>query len=154
FVVGVREINYTKLQGSQTNWQNRHTVYTHGYGLVAAPANTVCDGAPMFESGLIGPSANAQTSCPVATDVIKVTQPRIYYGELAGDEDYSIVGRPAGAGDAEFDQPSGEDASQFTYSGSGGVPINSLFRRVLYGLHFREANFLLSDVFNENSKLI
>ena len=34
------------------------------------------------------------------------------------------------------------------------MPVGSFFRRLLYALHFREANFLLSDVFNDNSKLI
>ncbi len=36
YVVGVREINYSELTDQQNNWINRHTVYTHGYGLVAA----------------------------------------------------------------------------------------------------------------------
>jgi uncharacterized membrane protein (UPF0182 family) len=157
FAVGVREINYDKLTGSQTNWQNRHTVYTHGYGFVAAPANQVCptNGAPIFVSGLIGSSGDAATDqCTPKTETIQVAQPRIYYGELAGDGDYSIVGKAPGAADNEFDQPAGADATQVTYTGTGGVPINSMFRRILYGLHFREANFLLSDVFNQNSKLI
>jgi uncharacterized membrane protein (UPF0182 family) len=157
FAVGVREINYDKLTGSQTNWQNRHTVYTHGYGFVAAPANQVCptNGAPIFVSGLIGSSGDVATDqCTPKTETIQVAQPRIYYGELAGDGDYSIVGKAPGAADNEFDQPSGADATQVTYAGTGGVPINSMFRRILYGLHFREANFLLSDVFNQNSKLI
>ncbi len=155
FVVGVREINYLKLTGSQTNWQNRHTVFTHGYGFVAAPANTTCDGAPFFVSGLIGTTAGGdQDKCLSTTDTIKVSQPRIYYGELATDEDYLIVGKAPGAGDTEFDQPAGADAQQFSYTGTGGVGVSSLFRRMLYGLHFREANFLLSDVFNDNSKVI
>lgn len=157
FAVGVREINYDKLTGSQTNWQNMHTVYTHGYGFVAAPANQVCpaNGAPIFVSGLIGSTGDTATDqCTPKTETIKVAQPRIYYGELAGDNDYTIVGKAPGAADNEFDQPSGTDATQVTYDGTGGVPISSMFRRVLYGLHFREANFLLSDVFNQNSKLI
>jgi uncharacterized membrane protein (UPF0182 family) len=45
----LREINYSELTGTQTNWQNMHTVYTHGYGFVAAPANkVVCTGAPVL----------------------------------------------------------------------------------------------------------
>ena len=34
------------------------------------------------------------------------------------------------------------------------MPVGSFFRRLLYGLHFREANFLLSDAVNDNSKLM
>lgn len=54
YVVGVREINYSELTDQQNNWINRHTVYTHGYGLVAAPANrVVCNGQPYFVSGFL-----------------------------------------------------------------------------------------------------
>src|SRR6266545_4947745 len=55
FVVGVREINDNQLTTQQQNWLNRHTVFTHGYGLVAAPANqVVCGGLPYFVSGFLG----------------------------------------------------------------------------------------------------
>ncbi|MDT5038973.1 MAG: uncharacterized protein QOE03_4158, partial [Micromonosporaceae bacterium] len=55
YVVGVREINYGNLTQQQRNWQNRHTVFTHGYGFVGAPANKiVCGGLPFFVSGFLG----------------------------------------------------------------------------------------------------
>ena len=82
-------------------------------------------------------------------------QPRIYYGELAKYEDYIVVGKdPNSDRDLEFDRPAGDAEELFSYDGSGGVPVASLWRRMLYGLHFRDANFLLSDVFNEKSKVI
>jgi uncharacterized protein len=154
FVVSVREINYQKLQGSQTNWPNRHTVYTHGYGFVAAPANQICDGQPVFVAGLLSGSQQSD-QCAVRNETIEVQQPRIYYGELAKYEDYVIVGRaPNSDRDLEFDRPAGDAEELFSYDGTGGVPVSSLWRRMLYGLHFRDANFLLSDVFNEKSKVI
>jgi uncharacterized membrane protein (UPF0182 family) len=156
FVVGVRELNYAKLTGQQTNWQNKHTVFTHGFGFVAAPANTTCDGAPYFVSGLI---TNAQgnenaSKCVAPADTIKVDQPRIYYGEFPAADDYTVVGKRADATDIEFDRPAGESQQTYSYTGTGGVPVASTFRRILYGLHFWEPNFLLSDVFNDNSKVI
>ena len=40
YVVGVRELaTGSNLTGSQNNWINQHTVYTHGYGFVAAEAD-------------------------------------------------------------------------------------------------------------------
>jgi uncharacterized membrane protein (UPF0182 family) len=156
FVVGVRELDYSRLEGQQTNWQNRHTVFTHGYGFVAAPANTTCDGEPFFVSGILVQSQGGQGSrCVAPTDSIVVTQPRIYYGELFGAGDFVIVGKADGAtADAEFDRPQGDSQENYTYTGAGGVPINSMFRRMLYGLHFWDANFLLFDGFNENSKIL
>lgn len=41
YVVAAREMNPTALADNQKDWLNRHTVYTHGNGFVAAPANRV-----------------------------------------------------------------------------------------------------------------
>ena len=41
YVVAARELSPNSLTGNQTDWINRHTVYTHGDGFVAAPANRV-----------------------------------------------------------------------------------------------------------------
>ncbi|MCW2840661.1 MAG: hypothetical protein JWR55_2144, partial [Aeromicrobium sp.] len=35
-IVAARELNLSGLQDSQRNWANDHTVYTHGYGIIAA----------------------------------------------------------------------------------------------------------------------
>ena len=41
YIVAARELSPNSLSGNQTDWINRHTVYTHGDGFVAAPANRV-----------------------------------------------------------------------------------------------------------------
>ena len=41
YIVAARELSPNSLTGNQTDWINRHTVYTHGNGFVAAPANRV-----------------------------------------------------------------------------------------------------------------
>ncbi|WP_181445104.1 UPF0182 family membrane protein [Micromonospora endophytica] len=158
YVVGVREINYGELTAQQSNWINRHTVYTHGYGVVAAPANrVVCGGQPFFVSGSLG--ERTQESCASPNDLIPANQPRIYYGERMNDGDYAIVGKPNAEGNpAEFDRPAGESGesreSYYTYTGEGGVEIGSFTRRLLYAIKEQEANFLLSEAVNENSKLL
>jgi uncharacterized protein len=160
YVVGAREINYSKLTGQQTNWQNMHTVFTHGYGLVAAPANkTVCNGLPYFVSGgFLGEQSQTSeggtlTGCAATSEIISTSQPRIYYGELATD--YVVVGKKdTAAADTEFDRPAGKSEEHYTYEGTGGVDVGSFGRQLLYALHYREANFLLSNVFNDNSKLL
>jgi uncharacterized membrane protein (UPF0182 family) len=162
YVVGVREINYSKLSAQQSNWQNRHTIYTHGYGFVAAPANKlVCGGQPYFVSGFLAvrkdqppPTGATGESCSSDTDLILANQPRIYYGERMTENEYAIVGKPGGGKDAEFDRPTGAADEYFTYNGSGGVPIGSYGRRLLYALKYKETNFLLSSVFNDNSRLL
>ncbi|MBG0561768.1 UPF0182 family membrane protein [Actinoplanes aureus] len=156
YVVGAREINDEKLTAQQRNWLNRHTVYTHGYGLVAAPANQVCGtGLPYFVSGFLGAEARTGNNCSASTDLIKADQPRIYYGEQSSE--YAIVGQEDSNKKVEFDRPQEQntDASElYTYDGKGGVPIGSFFRRMVFAIKNTESNFLLSDAVNGDSRLM
>ncbi|MEV0727509.1 UPF0182 family protein [Polymorphospora sp. NPDC050346] len=154
YVVGVREINYRGLSEQQSNWINRHTVFTHGYGLVGAPANqVVCGGQPFFVSGFLGDQAQEQ--CSSSTEQIPAQQPRIYYGEQMDATDYAIVGQVDEGRNVEFDRPtSGGGEDYYTYTGEGGVAIGSFARKLLYSIKEQETNFLLSDAVNENSKLL
>ncbi|NYF55077.1 hypothetical protein HDA35_000908 [Micromonospora purpureochromogenes] len=153
YVVGVREINYGEL--TQNNWINRHTVFTHGYGLVAAPANqVVCGGQPYFVSGFLG--EKAQEACSSQAEQIPATQPRIYYGERMKEDDYAIVGQSDKTRNAEFDRPTPTTGGEqyYTYTGEGGVEIGSFTRRLLYSIKEQESNFLLSEAVNDNSRLL
>lgn len=153
YVVGMREINYGELTEQQSNWLNRHTVFTHGYGMVGAPANrVVCGGQPYFISGFLGDQAQEQ--CSSSTEEIPVQQPRIYYGEQMDGTDYAIVGSP-GDTNVEFDRPTSSGGEQYyTYTGEGGVAVGSFGRKLLYAIKEQETNFLLSEAVNENSKLL
>ncbi|MEV0897742.1 UPF0182 family protein [Actinoplanes sp. NPDC049802] len=158
YVVGAREINDDKLTDQQRNWINRHTVYTHGYGLVAAPANRVCGtGLPYFVSGFLGGSGQTQGNCAEPTDLIKAEQPRIYYGEQSTE--YVIVGQESKSKNVEFDRPQEQNNANsgevlYTYEGKGGVEIGSFFRRMVFAIKNTESNFLLSDAVNSESKLM
>lgn len=154
FVVGVRGIDYGKLQGSQANWQNKHTVYTHGYGLVAAPADRLgCTGGPYVVSGFLRTSTTATSAeCSAATDLLEVDQPRVYFGE--GFDTYAVVGDGAN-GNVEYDRPaSGSGDQYYTYTGSGGVSLDSGWRRTLFSLSYMETSFLLSDAVTDDSKIL
>jgi uncharacterized protein len=139
YVVAARELKSDNLTGNQTNWINRHTLYTHGNGFVAAAANEDLRSEGDFEVGGLpgrGP--------------IKVTQPRIYYGELITD--YSIVKTN---GDGEFDRPgtAGQD-ERFIYDGDGGVAVGGLVNRLAFALYYRERNILLSGAIRGDSRIL
>ncbi|GIE60401.1 uncharacterized membrane protein (UPF0182 family) [Actinoplanes octamycinicus] len=155
YVVGAREINDEKLSAQQRNWLNRHTVYTHGYGLVAAPANKVCGGTglPYFVSGFLGDSQT--NTCSAPSDELEADQPRIYFGEQSTE--YAIVGQADKSKNVEFDRPQEQNKDEsvnYTYEGAGGVPIGSFFRRMVFAIKNTESNFLLSDAVNEKSRLM
>jgi uncharacterized membrane protein (UPF0182 family) len=111
-------------------------------------------------SGFLGeqktaPGAPAGEACSSQADQIPTKEPRVYYGEqMGGEESYAIVGKSGSGRDVEFDRPSGADNQYTTYTGAGGVPIGSYWRRLLYAAKYQETNFLLSSVFNNNSKLL
>ena len=144
-VVAARELNLAGVPDAQRNWVNDHTVYTHGFGFVAAYGNRrTSEGDPVFfESGF-------QTTDTAG----KQYQPRIYFGEQSPD--YSIVGAPEGAKPREFDYPDDESGGQKnnTYEGSGGVAIGSFLRKTAYALKYREPKFLLSDAVNSDSRIL
>ncbi len=143
-VIAARELDLDGVPAGQRNWLNDHTVYTHGYGIVAAYGNRKdADGKPVF----------FEQSIPSAGDLGKF-EPRIYFGEQSPD--YSVVGATSGSSPREFDYPDGSAAGQAntTYTGSGGVEIGNMARRIAYAITYREANFLLSDAVNADSRLL
>ncbi|MCW2898409.1 MAG: hypothetical protein JWO67_674 [Streptosporangiaceae bacterium] len=141
-VVAVREIDGAP-EGRQ-GWVNDHLVYTHGYGFVGAFGNKVTDkGEPDFVEKNIPP-----------TGALGTFEPRIYFGERSPA--YSVVGGPPGSQPRELDYPDESAAGQQnnTYKGSGGVPVGSLFNRLLFSTKFQEKNLLLSGAINQHSKIL
>ena len=129
YVVGVRELDAGNLAGSQNNWINQHTVYTHGYGFVAARASVdVTNNAALYAESNIPP-----------TGPLGLKQPAEYFGELLPS--YSIVG--AQGTPQEFDA---NDAAKVTYQGNGGVSLSSFFTRLALTVHYKDANFLLNNI--------
>jgi uncharacterized protein len=145
-VVAVREIDLEGVPTGQQNWINQHTVYTHGFGMVAAYGNQrAADGSPAFAEEDIPPDG-----------VLGDYEPRIYFGE--NSPPYSIVGAPEGSDPVEFDIPEDPDAGgqqrNNTYEGDGGVAIGSFVNRLLFATKFQEGNILLTDRINSDSVIL
>jgi uncharacterized protein len=128
----------------QGNWINTHLVYTHGFGFVAAKADVVGNG---------GGPAFVESDIPPRGQLGKF-QPRVYFGEQ--ENPYAIVGGPPGRPGEELDYPFENASGQknYTYNGSGGVPVGSLVNRFLFAVKFRELNILLSGAINSYSKIL
>ena len=142
-LVAVRELN---IDGNPSrNWINDHLVYTHGFGFVAAFGNTRdADGKPSFAVGDLPP-----------TKGLGEFEPRIYFGENVPD--YSIIGGVKTDNPVEFDYPDDASANgqkNYTYSGSGGVPIGSLLNKVVFAIKYQEQRILLSSLINKDSKIL
>ncbi|HEU5033919.1 MAG TPA: UPF0182 family protein [Mycobacteriales bacterium] len=145
-VIGAREVTIGSLPSAQRTWANQHLVYTHGYGVVAAPLDTVdAQGEPAFVESDLPPRG-----------VLGPYQPRIYFGQRSPA--YSIVDGPGSTGRGrELDLPAVGGTGQqttTTYRGGGGVPIGSLLRQFAYAWKFRDANILLSSQVGSGSRLL
>lgn len=142
-VIAARELD---LAGNDNrNWVNDHTVYTHGYGVVAAYGNKVtADGQPQFmEYGI--PTQGKLTK-------LKKYEPRIYFSPNAPK--YSIVGSTKGSAPWEFDYPTGSNGALTTFKGNGGPSVGNFFSKLLHAIRFESDQILFSDRVTANSQIL
>ncbi|HUS13634.1 MAG TPA: UPF0182 family protein, partial [Chloroflexia bacterium] len=140
-MISARELNTDGLSAQARTWQNEHLVFTHGYGVVASPVNAIENaGQPHFI---------VRDLPPVSEDpVLSVTRPQIYYGEA--EDNYVVVRTRA----QEFDYPAGETDVTTTYEGTGGIRIGGFANRLQMASYFGDFTLLISDLINEDSRVL
>lgn len=152
-VIAVRELNLEGLGTTQRNWVNDHTVYTHGYGVVAAYGNQPGpDGRPAFYEGGI-PSTGSLTEA-------ETYEPRIYFSPKTTQ--YSIVGAPEGTEpwelDYQADDAQGGGQVNTTFGAEDGAEagpsVGSFFTKLLYALKFGSEQILFSDRVTSESQIL
>jgi uncharacterized protein len=134
-----REMDFSSLPSGARNWINEHLTYTHGFGVVMTPASQTSGDTMNWYLQNIPPESNVGMS---------IAQPRIYYG--MGQYTYCIVPNSAG----EMDYPKGNTNVMTDYSGKGGVPISSIFRRYVFSRYFKNRNIFFSTKFSDQSKVL
>jgi uncharacterized protein len=137
-MLSARELNPRSLP-SRT-WINEHLTFTHGYGLTLGPVNEVT------KEGL--PVLFIRDLPPVSTADLKVSQPAIYYGELSNDHVFVKTQTE------EFDYPRGDDNVSTTYSGTGGVALSNVFRRLMFAIRFRSTDTFFSPNLTRESRVM
>ncbi len=138
--IAVRELDKAQLQSP--TWINQKLQFTHGYGVVMNPVNEVTpEGLPEFWIQNLPP----QTSVG-----LNITRPEIYFGENTTDYVFVNTGEP------EFDYPGqGDEAVYTAYAGTGGVKLNSYFKRLAFAFRMADSNIILSsDITNESAILM
>jgi len=139
-MVSPRELNSAKIPEQARTWINEKLVYTHGYGVVVNPVNKI--------SGEGLPYLLIKDIPPVSSVDLTITRPEIYYGEIT--EGYVIVKTKA----KEFDYPKGDENVYSTYVGSGGLPVSSLWRRILFSIKYSNPQILLTTNFTRESRIM
>ena len=142
-VVAARELNQAGIPDK--NWNNIHTVYTHGHGFASAYGNRrQTNGEPVWITRDIPPQGQ-----------IVETESRIYYGEQSNN--FVIVGRQEGQPPIELDTPGGGQGGGERYNvfdGDGGVGVGNMAMRALFAMKFSDLNIVLSDRVNSASRIL
>ena len=145
-----REVAPEKLTEDARTWINQKLVYTHGIGFAMSPVTDfTLEGRPEFyakdipNNGLIPVKAHSNKN---SEEEFVVSNPRIYYGE--NDYPYSIVNTKTKELDYQTDEG---DLFRVNYWGSGGVVLDSTFKKLLYALEFRDLNILISGEITNKS---
>jgi uncharacterized protein len=137
--LSARELPVDQLPPEAQNWINRQLKFTHGFGVVMSPVNRVTpNGLPEFFIRNVPPMIEVD---------LPIDQPRIYYGE--DTENYIFTG----ANTDEFDYPEGDSNAAYRYTGAGGVPLNSLLRRLAYAFDLGNARVMISNYFTPATRI-
>jgi uncharacterized membrane protein (UPF0182 family) len=133
-----RELSYADLPSK--NWINERLIFTHGNGITFGPVSRISkEGLPEFF---------VKDIPAVSLADIKVTRPEIYFGELSNE--YVIVKTKV----PEFSYPTATGDINTTYTGTGGVPLDSLLRKALFAAWFKTEKILLSSDITKQSRII
>jgi uncharacterized membrane protein (UPF0182 family) len=128
-----------KLPAQAQTWVNKNLEFTHGDGLVMNfVSKTIGGGFPQYLIKNIPPESETG---------LNISQPAIYYGEVAPG--YKIVA----TGIKEFDYPKGNNNVYTSYQGTGGVPLDSLSKRLLFTWTQQDINILLTSYLKPQSKI-
>jgi uncharacterized membrane protein (UPF0182 family) len=133
-----RELASQLPSGAQT-WVNENLEFTHGEGLVMNFVSTATGGGlPQYLLENI-PSQSQYG--------MNISQPAIYFGEVAPG--YKIVS----TGIKEFDYPKGNENVYASYQGKGGIPLDSMWKRILFAWTQKDINILLTSYLTPQSKI-
>jgi uncharacterized membrane protein (UPF0182 family) len=140
--LAAREMNISKLPSEAQNWENAHLRYTHGYGSVITPAAQDA-GKPIIWY---------LRDLNMHSDVgFSVKKPNLYYGM----EEYEYVIVPNQLAIAGLSGNKQEVAKkERKYSGKGGVPIPSYFRKLLFAFFFSDEKIFFSTNITRDSKVM
>jgi uncharacterized membrane protein (UPF0182 family) len=145
FVSSVRELPSLAFIGRQEwlkYWGSAALLLTHGMGLVMSPANRIDEmGSPEYAVKDVPPNG---------THPAFDHEPRIYFGEGAKD-DYVLTNIKHLK---EFDYATEQGRREFTFPEDliDGLPVSSVFRRVIFALHTKDVTAFLFSRYIDHKK--
>jgi hypothetical protein len=137
-MLSARELS-PELPAQAQTWVNEKLQFTHGYGTVMSfVSKTMGGGFPQYVLENIPPESAFG---------LTIDQPAIYYGESTPG--YRIVA----TGVKEFDYPKGNQNVYTSYAGTGGIPLDSIWKRLLFTWTQADINILFTTYLQPDSKI-
>ena len=137
-MLSARELS-AELPAEARTWVNQKLQFTHGYGLVMSFVSKAIGGG--FPQYLI------ENIPPESAYGLTINQPSIYFGKTM--RGYRMVA----TGIKEFDYPKGNQNVYSSYSGTGGIPLDSLWKRLLFAWTQSDINILLTSYLRPESRI-
>ena len=146
-LISAREVVPSQLPASiADSFIQRRLQYTHGYGVVVAPAQWA-DRAFSTEPDLIV----RDIPIDVSEGFPEITQPRLYMGEQVDAGDWVVVN----SGVDEVDYPSAQDVDvPYRYTGKDGVEVGGGLSRLMMVMHLGEVRMWTSDSIDDDSRVL
>ena len=128
-----------QLPAQAQTWVNENLEFTHGEGLVMNfVSSSTGGGLPQYLLENI--PAESQYG-------LQIAQPDIYFGNVAPG--YKIVDTRI----KEFDYPKGNENVYTSYQGTGGIPLDSIWKRLLFAWTQKDINILLTGYLKPQSRI-
>jgi len=139
-LITARELDVEKLPDQAKVWVNLALKYTHGYGVVAVPANVMDSrGNPLLWAHDIPIKAKGD---------LAVKQGEIYYGALTRDRVYVRTS------EKELDFPQGQANAETVYEGRGGITLSNFWRKLVVAHETDGLRIFISDYFTPESRVL
>lgn len=123
--MAARELDLSAI--ANKSWQGQHLINTHGCGLVEAPSGQISDRRPVYRE-------------------VQLDRPEMYYSDnISG---YAIVDTGVNEEDCPLHAHPGP------YSGTGGIKLDSVFKRMAFALSYLDYNMIGSGAINDSSRLV
>ena len=143
-MIAARDLNTEGIQ--RPTWEATHLIYTNGYGVVAAPANS--------KTGSGDPQLLAEDiPVKVSGGLPSIDEPRIYFGE--NKTGYVIV-------NTDVETPSGDSVAGIEtvepYDGADGIRLGSgatgFLRKAAFSLRFGDIDPMVSGSLRADSRVL
>ena len=154
-ILSARELDQSALPRRSRTWQNRHFIFTHGYGFTVSPVNERSDdGLPSYFISDLGTETRIEGNEALGIDqsevrdAIPVGDAALYFGMLPSPYAVAPTKIP------EFDYPEGDLNIETHYRGSGGISIGSWLQRCAAAVYLNEPRLLTTKAIDADSKIL